>query len=360
MSEHNGEKTEAPTPRKLEDAQKRGQFARSAEVQTVFVVCGGLAGLVFSGSAVWNLFAEAFSKTLRHLHDTPVSAGVLQANAVAGVLASAQSLWPIFGGAALGGLLAGAIQSRFNTCPEALAFRPERLDPVAGFKRVFSMRSAVPTGIALFKLAFIGFLTWSTVKEVLSDPIFTQAVGITRIATFLSESSLKIVVRVLMLLGVIAAADYGYQCWRTYKDLMMTRDEVKEEAKNSEGNPQVKTARRRFMRKSKRRMLEAVAKADVVVTNPTRIAVALRYDRKTMRAPKIVAKGMRLNAQRIREVAQANQVPLVENKPLARLMYRYGKIDGEIPAQLYAAVAEVLAWVYRNNRYRYYAESNQV
>jgi len=142
--------------------------------------------------------------------------------------------------------------------------------------------------------------------------------------------------------------------------MMMTKEEVKEEAKNSEGNPQIKSARRRFLRRSKKKMLEDVAKADVVVTNPTHIAIALKYDRKTMRAPKIVAKGIRINAQQIREMAQKHQVPIVENKPLARLMFKYGKVGGEIPAQLYAAVAEVLAWVYRNNRYRYYAEANRV
>jgi flagellar biosynthetic protein FlhB len=221
------------------------------------------------------------------------------------------------------------------------------------------MRSAVPTILATVKLLFIGMLTWSTVRQVLSDPIFTQAVGIERLLSFLTESSLRISVRVLLLLGVVAAADYGYQSWRTYHDLMMTKDEVKEEAKNSEGNPQLKGARRRFLRQSKRRMLEAVATADVVITNPTRIAVALKYDRKKMRAPQIVAKGVRLNAKQIREIAQFHRVPMVENKPLARLMYKHGRIGGEIPAQLYAAVAEVLAWVYRTNRYRYYAEQNR-
>ena len=117
--------------------------------------------------------------------------------------------------------------------------------------------------------------------------------------------------------------------------------------------------RRRFRQASKSKMLAAVPTADVVVTNPTHIAVSLRYDRKTMKAPKIVAKGIRLNAARIRAIAEQHRVPIVENKPLAQMMFKYGRVDGEIPAQLYAAVAEVLAWVYRVNRYRYYAEANQ-
>ncbi len=140
---------------------------------------------------------------------------------------------------------------------------------------------------------------------------------------------------------------------------MMTKQELKDEMKNAEGNQQVKAQRRKRRAISKAKALAEVPKADVVVTNPTHIAIALRYDRKTMRAPKIVAKGIRLNAQKIREIAEQHQVPIIENKPLARMLFKHGRVGGEIPAQLYAAVAEILAWVYRVNRYRYFAEQNQ-
>jgi len=360
MSEHAGERTEAPTPRKLEEAHKRGEFAKSAEMQTVFVMFGGIGGLMFSGHELWQYLARNVAVSMGHLHDVPISAAVLQSNSAAGIIALAQCLWPVVVGTMLGGLLAGAIQSRFTTCPEALGLHFDRLNPARGFQRLFSMRSAAPSGIAVLKLGVISLLTWSAIREVLGDPILTQAVGVAHLASFLAGATMKISVRVLMVLAFIAAADYGYQCWRTYKDMMMTKEEVKEEAKNSEGNPQIKSARRRFLRRSKKKMLEDVAKADVVVTNPTHIAIALKYDRKKKKKKKIVAKGIRINAQQIREMAQKHQVPIVENKPLARLMFKYGKVGGEIPAQLYAAVAEVLAWVYRNNRYRYYAEANRV
>jgi flagellar biosynthetic protein FlhB len=137
---------------------------------------------------------------------------------------------------------------------------------------------------------------------------------------------------------------------------MMTKQEVKEEAKNTEGNPMVKAARRRRRAISKAKQLAEVPKADVIVVNPTHIAVALRYDRKTMRAPKIVAKGIRLNAQKIREIGEQHQIPVIQNIPLARSLFKHGRIGGEIPAPFYTAVAEVLAWVYRVNRYRYYTE----
>jgi flagellar biosynthetic protein FlhB len=155
---------------------------------------------------------------------------------------------------------------------------------------------------------------------------------------------------VSLALLVIASGDYGYQWWRTHQDLMMTKEELKEEMKSTEGNPLIKSARRRRRTISKAKQLAEVPKADVVVTNPTHIAIALRYDRKTMRAPKVVAKGIRLNALSIREIAAKYQIPVVENKPLARMLFKQARVGGEIPAQLFAAVAEVFAWVYRVNR----------
>lgn len=353
-----GEKTEQPTPRKLEEAIKRGQIAHSAEVQTSIVLLGGLLAMVFTGRETWALMAGAMTQVLGHLHDTPLGINSLPSHALNASLLFLRCAGPIVLAIMLGGLLAGGLQTQFNTSSDALAPNWERLNPVEGLKHVFSMRSAVPTLLGLLKLAFVILLTYSTVAAILKDPIFTSVVSMNRLIEFMADASLKILTRVLLVIMVIAAADYTYQFWQTHRDLMMTKEEVKEEAKSSEGNPMIKSGRRRLRSKSKRKMLEDVPKADVVVTNPTHIAIALRYDSKTMKAPKILAKGIRLNAERIREIARQHQVPLVENKPLAQLMFKYGKVGGEIPAQLYAAVAEVLAWVYRVNRYRYYAEAN--
>src|SRR6185437_789779 len=187
------------------------------------------------------------------------------------------------------------------------------------------------TALSLVKLIFIIALTYSEVLKVLHDPIFTTSVNVSRMAAFLADVCLRIFFRVSLALIVIAAADYGYQWWRTHRDLMMTKEEVKEEAKNTEGNPRMKAARRRRRAVSKAKALAEVPTADVIVTNPTHIAVALRYDRKTMRAPKIVAKGIRLNAQKIREIAQQYQIPIIENKPLARSLFKHGRVGGEIP-----------------------------
>ena len=357
MSEQTGEKVEQPTPRKLEEAQKRGQIARSVEVQTVFVLLSVVCALSFTGAEMWQLLASGMASVLGHLHDTPLSINTLQGYAWRATLLFLQCVAPVVLAAMAGGLLAGGIQNRFTISSEAFGFHWERLNPVEGFKKTFSGRSAVPTLVACCKLALIGVLTYGTVKEVMGDPVFATSVSLPAFASFLAAASFKIALRLLLALGVIAAADYGYQFWRTHQDLMMTREELKEEAKSSEGNPQVKSRRRRMLGRSKRQMLADVAKADVVVTNPTHIAIALRYDRQSMQAPRLVAKGIRKNAEQIREIARQNRVPLVENKPLARLMFKYGKVGREIPAQLYAAVAEVLAYVYRTNPYRYYAEA---
>jgi flagellar biosynthetic protein FlhB len=296
---------------------------------------------------------------LSHLHDTPITVDAMQSYAITAALTFGHCVWPILAATMVAGLLAGGIQTRFRTASEALTINWERLNPVEGFKRLFSMRSSVTTGLGIVKLSVVIALCYSVIRGILADPIFHSSVNVERIAGFMAESSFKIIIQVGMALVILAAADYSYQFWQTNKDLMMTKEEVKDESKNTEGNPQVKAQQRRRRQSiSKRKMLAQVPKADVVVTNPTHIAIALRYDRKTMKAPKIVAKGIRLNARQIREIAQQHQVPIIENKPLARLMFKYGRVDGEIPAQLYAAVAEILAWVYRVNAYRYYREQS--
>jgi flagellar biosynthetic protein FlhB len=359
MSEQTGEKTELPTQRRLEDAIKRGQIPRSAEVQTVFVMLGSVAALTFFGRESWQQLVNAMTQSLSHLHDTQISSSSLQADAVTGILAVLKCGGPIVLTTMLAGLLAGATQSRFQTASEAISPNWERLNPIAGFQRLFSAQALVPTLLAFIKLAVVFALIYTEIQKIIADPIFTTSVSVGRLAEFLGSTAVSVLLRVSLAMIVIAAADYGWQFWKNSRDLMMTKEELKEEMKNSEGNPQVKAARRRRRSVSKAKQLAEVAKADVIVTNPTRIAIALRYDRKTMKAPKVVAKGIRLNAAKIREIAAQHQVPMIENKPLARMLFKHAKVGSEVPANLYAAVAEILAWVYRINRYRYFSERNQ-
>lgn len=356
MADDRGEKTELPTQKRLEEAWSRGQFARSPEVQTALVLLSGLTALSVTGPAMWKSMVDSLG-LLGHLHEIPLNVTSMQGQ-FANVAFKFSSLVgpPVM--TILGvGMLAGALQTRFKATPEALGFKWERINPMNGFKQVFGVGKMVPTALSLVKIGVVLSLSYSVIKGILNDPIFYQSVDVARIAGFMATSAAKIGYRAVFALGIIAAADYGYQLWKTHKDMMMSKEEIKEETKSAEGNPHMKgKMRSRRMKMSQRKMLAEVPKADVVVTNPTHIAVALRYDRKTMKAPQIVAKGIRLNATKIRELAQQHGIPIMENKPLARAMFKYGRIGGEIPAQLFTAVAEVLAWVYRVNAYRYYRE----
>jgi flagellar biosynthesis protein FlhB len=360
MSQSAGEKTEQATPKRLEEALKKGQFPRSAEVQTVFVLGAALIALRMSGPDAWERLARAFQGIYINLHKTSLAQENLQGYLINGVLLFAVCVGPILICTMASALLAGGIQSRFNTASDALDPDWQRVNPAAGFSRIFSAKSFVPTGLSMLKLGIIGAVCWSAVRNILQDPIFSTVLGPAEIGRFLSQAAFDLGTRVILVLGAIAGADYGYQYWRTTKDLMMTKEELKEEIKNSEGDPHMKARqRRRRSTRTQRQMLQEVPKADVILTNPTHLAIALRYDRKTMKAPKIVAKGSRLNALKIREIATRNNVPIMENKPLARLLFKHGRVGGEIPAELYAAIAEVLAWVYRVNRFRYYTEQTQ-
>ncbi len=359
MSEQLGEKTEHPTHKRLEEAIKQGQFPRSAEVQTVFVLMAGLVALKMAGPDIWRTIVLSLTSVFSHLHDVPVTMEAMPAYAIRAVLVVSTCVSPIVVATMVAGLLAGGIQNRFQTASEALTPKWERLDPMAGLKRVFSGQSVVPTTVASLKLSLVVGVSYSKIHAILTDATLYSASSVAGIAAAVTGAAVGILWRIIFGLMLLSAIDYAYQFWKTSRDLMMTRQEVKEEIKNSEGNPQVKARQRRRRTKTIRQMLLDVAKADVVVTNPTHLAVALRYDRKTMKAPRIVAKGSRLNALRIREIAARHSIPVLENKPLARTMFKYGRVGGEIPAQLYVAVAEILAYVYRINRYRYYAEENQ-
>jgi flagellar biosynthetic protein FlhB len=360
MPDHEGEKIHEPTQRRLEEAHRRGEIPLSAEVQTAVVLLACLLGVMWGGRELWRGMVLSMTGVLTHLHDLPITQQGLQKDLIAAGLYFVNSVGGVLLAIIGGGLLAGGLQSRFQTFSEVLRFDWERVNPMSGFSRMFSTRAAVPTVIAIVKLSIIVALSHNQIAKILIDPIFSSAISTARIAEFLGQTAYSVVLRVSVALSFIAAVDYGYQFWKHHQDMMMTREEFKEEQKGSEGNPQVKAAQRKRRQKvSHRQMLLEVPKADLVVTNPTHLAVALRYDRKTMKAPKVVAKGSRLNALKIREIAQQHQVPIIENKPLARMLFRHASVGGEIPAQFYAAVAELLAYVYRVNRYRYFTEQNR-
>lgn len=360
--DHGGEKTEKPTAKRLSEAMEKGQFAKTMEIQTVFVLTAGLVTVTVIGEQMFRVFTTSMTETLGQLGRLTISVNSVEMYFAAFMRWMAACVLPVMMSAMIAGVLAGGLQSRFHLSLDRLEVNWERLNPFNNIQQFFQpVASLMRTVVGFLKLLVILGLTFMVVRRLLEHPIFYTATSFGEVLLFMAESVRSVATRVLMGLAVIAAIDYGYQLWKHQRDLMMTKEEVKEEAKSAEGNPQVKgELRKRRLALLRQNWMREIPRADVVVTNPTHLAVVLRYDRKTMKAPKIVAKGARLNALRIREIAQGFQIPIVENKPIAQLLFKHCKVGQEVPPQVYAAVAEILAYVYRVNRFRYHVEGQQI
>ena len=341
------EKTEQPTPRKREDARKKGQVAKSQELNSVFIILTGLLALVifynnilsgFAGSFHYNLTQIGTDITVTKFYELFIANGMTLIKMVAPIL--------IFLG--IVGLLINLAQVGFMISAEAIEPKLDKLDLVKGFKRIVSMRTLVNLFRDTAKITIIAYVAYLTYKAEMPNyiPLADQEVG--QIVVFMSSVALKIVLRAAGVLLILSILDYAYQKYEHEKQLKMTKQEIKDEMKHHEGDPLIKMRIRRIQREMARsRMLQAVEDADVVVTNPTHLAVALKYDSEAMPAPVVVAKGERLIAEKIKEIAQKANVPIVENKPLARALFKSVDIGMEIPAKLFKAVAEVLAYVYK-------------
>jgi flagellar biosynthetic protein FlhB len=252
-------------------------------------------------------------------------------------------------------LIASGVQSGFHLSPKAVGFKLENLNPITGFGRIFSKSVLVRSGIDLLKLIGIGGALWLGARGLMMDPLFSAPVEAAYLGQFLNSATIVFLTRLLFALGIVAAISFGYEKFKMSRELMMTRDEVKDERKQAEGDMNTKAAMRRMARRLlQKQMLSAVQTADVVVTNPTHFAIALKYERGVDKAPVILAKGENRFAQRIKALAAEHGVPTVENKPVARLLFAMGKVGETIPADLYQAVAEILAVVYRTHRYYFH------
>jgi flagellar biosynthetic protein FlhB len=360
-SESGQEKTEMPTPKRLQELMESGQFAKSPEIQTVFLIGMGLLALTMMMPTIMSTFqlymASIFSQ-LATLQVTSEGFPQLFANfiSMAGIC-----LLPIMLGAFMAGLFGAGLQSRFKFTPKAIEPKFSKLNPLKGFKNIFSTQSLAKLVVAITKFIVIFGFTWPVIRDVMKDPMFSSSTDFNYVLYFMADTTQSVTLRVLSGMVLIALGDYAYQMWKNERDSMMTYQEVKEETKSVDGDQMVKGEMRRRRRSMLReQMQQAVPEADVVVTNPTHLAVALKYDRENMGAPRVVAKGARFNAQRIKEIAKKNDVPIMENKPVARLLFKHCKVGQEIVPQLYSVVAEILAHVYRVNRYRYYKRGMDV
>ncbi|MBE6099037.1 MAG: flagellar biosynthesis protein FlhB [Anaerovibrio sp.] len=348
-----GEKTEEPTAKRKADARKKGQVGRSQEVNAAFVLLVGFLILrLLGGNAVAEIMNYS-TYVFGNLNQDINEESIMQMF-IAMIILLAKTSMPLMVFIMIIGLAMNIAQVGFMFTTEQLQFNPGKLSPISGIKRMFSKRSLVELVKSLIKIVIIGYFVFS----YLSEEIFQipKLIYMDLIAGLMkmSDSIFTLAFKIIGVFMIMAFLDYAYQKWQNTQDLKMSKQEVKEEFKQQEGDPKIKGKIRQKQRQmAMARMMQEVPKADVIVTNPTHFAVALKYE-SGMSAPVVIAKGQDLVAQKIKTIAKENRVPIVENKPLARAIYASVEVGGLIPHELYKAVAEVLAYVYRlkhKNRY---------
>ncbi len=353
--EDKSSRTELPTDKRIEEARSRGQFPQAPEIVIVLILMSCLAFFVFGVSYYTREVRSIATYFFDHLAVIDLTPNTVTYGWINFCVFFIKVLGPLFGLCIIAVLAGGGFQSGFSLTPKVLEWNFDRLNPVNGFKRIFSLSSLVQFGIDLIKFAAVSLTLYSFTKDCMQDPIFNFPISAFYVGEFMYKVGSGILIRLVLVMIVIASINYLYQRWKTSQDLMMTKQEVKEERKSQEIDPQIKSAQRQMARRLiRRQMLAAVPTADVIVTNPTHYAVALKYEQGKDAAPLVVAKGENMFARRIIEVANQYGVPRVENKPVARLLYRVGEIGKSIPLDLYQVVAEILAYVYQKHKYYFH------
>lgn len=350
MAQSDGqERTEDATPKRREEAMQEGRVPRSQELSAATLLIAGTFTLAVAGGATLAQHAVSMlQQGAGWLTAVPMTANgavtILQQVGQATLVALA----PFFGALLAITLLVNAIQARGVIAPEALSPKLSHIDPIAGMGRLFSVQALFNVFKAVLKFAVIAFVAWGVLHRAWPEILSTSGAGVEQILGITRELAIRMAMFVGLVFLVIAGLDYGFQVWQFEKSLRMTKQEVVQEHRQTEGDPMVKGRIRQLQKAmARKRMLTNVATADVVVTNPTRIAVALKYDPLVSAAPVVLAMGERLLAKRIREIAIKAGVPIIENKPLARALFATAKVGTPIPPALYVAVAEVIAFVFR-------------
>ena len=341
-----GEKTEEPTAKRRNDARQKGQVGRSQELNTAFVLLVGFFTLKLLWDSIYLSIASYTTYVFTNLNQSVDTENIIHIF-IGIIVVLAKTAFPVMFAIMLIGLAINFFQVGLNFNTESIEFKLDKLNPINGFGRIFSKRSLVELAKSFFKILVIGFFLYRFIHEqILAMPQF-MFFDLTTSLALVAEIIFQMAFIVIGVIMIMALMDYGYQKWQTTQDLKMTKQEVKDEMKQSEGDPQIKGKIRQKQRQmAMARMMKEVPKADVIVTNPTHYAIALSYQQ-GMSAPLVVAKGQDLVAQRIKEIAREARVPIIENKPLARAIYAAVQIGDVIPQELYQAVAEVLAYVYR-------------
>lgn len=342
-----GEKTEAPTPRRLQEARERGQVAKSSDLTAAVGLLAGLMLLHSYSGAIGHHVMDLMRRCLA-VDQVPKDAWEVADAAWRFSLSHMVAmLAPFFLVLVVVAVAINLVQVGFVYTTRPITPNLEKISPISGFKRLFSVRTVVRLGMNLTKVAVIAAVAYFTIVADL--PALVGLAGLDSVQVVSASARLVFLLglRLAAVLLVLALLDFAFQKWQYQQDLRMSKEEVKEELKRMEGDPIMRQRRRAVARQlAQQRMSQAVPQADVVITNPTHLAVALRYDHETMAAPKVVAKGAGFIAQRIREIALAHQVPVIERKPLAQALYKACEVGDFVPEDLYKAVAEVLAYVF--------------
>ncbi|MEK6735370.1 MAG: flagellar biosynthesis protein FlhB [Pseudomonadota bacterium] len=349
------ERTEPATPRRLEKAREEGQVARSQELTTFAILITAAGAMMFMADGLMVKLTDIMRGGMQMERDlafrTDLMLNRLYELAFEGLVA----LIPLFITLIIVAFSAPMLVSGWLFSSKALIPKFGRLNPIKGLARIFSIPSLIEFVKAVGKTLIVGgvaaILIWHNREDVMALIAIPIISGIARAGELIELSFIMIVGAMIL----IVAIDVPFQLWKHAKELRMTKEEIRKESKESEGDPLVKGRIRMLQREAaRRRMMSEIPKADVIVTNPTHYAVALRYKGDSMRAPIVVAKGVHLLAARIRELAEEHRIPILEAPPLARALYHYAELESEIPEKLYTAVAEVLAYVFQLKRYQEY------
>lgn len=342
------EKTEQPTDKKKRDARQKGQVAKSAELNSVAILGFGLLSLFMFSSWMLQNITGAFTSNFELIPNVNLTISSARDILVQNGLRVVWTVLPMMAVIIFVGIAVNFVQVGANISVEPIMPKGEKLDVIKGIKKIFSQKSAVELAKNILKLAIVGTIGFYTIKAELGNIFILPDMTVEFIIKFCAGVAFKLGMRVALALLFLAVIDFAFQKYDFTKNLKMTKQEVKEEFKEHEGDPQIKARVKRIQREmAQKRMIKEVETADVVLTNPTHIAVALRYDMEKDSAPTVVAKGERLIAEKIKEIAAKFGIPVIENKPLARALFEIANIGMMIPAKLYQAVAEVLAHVYK-------------
>ena len=355
-----GEKTEEPTSKKLSDARGEGQVAKSREIPMAASLLGLFISLRVLGMYLGNNMTGIFPAVYNNMADTALAKEFTEVTAMSYLrYASGRVLLIALPFLAMGFILAfitNLLQVKWKVTTKPLQPKLDKFNPINGFKRIFSMNTLFELFKSIVKVVCIFLIAFLTIKDRAAEIFILYDLTLKQAVANVCDLVIDVGFRISLVYSIIAIVDYIYQKHKFHEDMKMTKQEVKDEMKNSEGDPHVKgQQRQRMQQASRRRMMQNVPKADVVITNPTHYAVALKYEGRSAggedTVPRVVAKGADYVALKIKEIAKEHNVEIVENKPLARMLYANIPVDGTITPDMYEAVAEVLAYVYsKNNR----------